>query len=183
LFCFPGKLEYRRIAMDEEHSASQVSWGARINTCERYDATDCPDWANPADRERWTQKGLIIWQKETRHVIRLSATHAMQLLDGLRSDDACTEKGITIGEPVARISVEGLDRKPRPGLWNPIHLSPRQTKVLIRLLERNLGRLEDMREQEDKERDRARDELARILAKMYLRFRAKQARTEDSSTD
>jgi hypothetical protein len=28
--------------MDKEHRASQVSWGARINTRERHDASDCP---------------------------------------------------------------------------------------------------------------------------------------------
>jgi hypothetical protein len=48
--------------MDEERSSSQVSWGAWINTRQRQDASDCPAWVKPADRDRWTQEGLTVWQ-------------------------------------------------------------------------------------------------------------------------
>jgi hypothetical protein len=120
--------------MDEEHSASQVSWGARINTRERQDETDCPAWVRPADRDRWVQKGLIVWQKEVQHIIRLSASQGVQLLDGLRTDDEWPEEGITIGEPVTRIPLKGPEPRPEPALYNPIGLSPRQTKSLLRLL-------------------------------------------------
>jgi hypothetical protein len=74
-----------RIAMDEEHGASQVSWGARIITRERQDRKDCPAWANPADRDRQFQQGLIIWQEQPQRIIRRSATNAIQLLDDLRT--------------------------------------------------------------------------------------------------
>jgi hypothetical protein len=71
--------------MDDEHSACQVSWGARINTRKRQDKKDCPAWANPAEREQWTQRGVIVWQEETQHIIRLSATNAIQILDNHRA--------------------------------------------------------------------------------------------------
>lgn len=135
--------------MDEERNATQVSWGARINTRERQDKKDCPAWVKPADRDRWTQKGLIIWQEEAQHIIRLSATYVLQVLDQLRSHDALTELGVLIGEPVTHILLEGPDRTPRPALDNPIPLTARQTKALLRLLERNEAKLREMREEEE----------------------------------
>jgi hypothetical protein len=53
--------------MDEERGACQVSWGARINTRERHDASNCPSWVKPTERDRRVQKGLIVWQEESRH--------------------------------------------------------------------------------------------------------------------
>jgi hypothetical protein len=71
--------------MNEERSASQVSWSARINPRERCDTSDCSAWANPARSEIWTQRGLIVRQEETQHIIRLSATNAIQILDNHRA--------------------------------------------------------------------------------------------------
>jgi hypothetical protein len=42
------------------------------------------------------------------HIIRLSATKALQILDILRADDAWTKQGIVIGEPVTRIMLQGV---------------------------------------------------------------------------
>ena len=67
--------------MDEERSASQVSWGARINSGWSYEIKDFPDWANPRQREQWAKKGLILWEYDSRVILRLSATQALALLD------------------------------------------------------------------------------------------------------
>jgi hypothetical protein len=149
--------------MDEERSTSQVSWGARINTRVRHDARACPDRANPVDRKRWAQTGLIVWKNQTQRITRLSATHAMQFLDDLRTDDEWTEEGITIGEPVPRIPLEGLEPKPEPALHNPIHLSPRQPKVLLRLLGRNETWPSEVSEEEERERSRALGRAYRLI--------------------
>jgi transposase len=149
--------------MDEDRGATQVSWGARIDTSVRHDARDCPDRTNPADRKRWAQTGLIVWQNQTQRITRLSATHTMQLLDDLRTDDEWTEEGITIGEPVPRIPPEGLEPKPEPAHHNPIHLSPRQTKVLLRLLGRNETWLSEVSEEEERERSRALGRAYRLV--------------------
>ena len=169
--------------MDEERNASQVSWGARINTRERHDAKDCPDWTNPADRKRWAQTGLIIWQNQTQRIIGLSATDAIQILDNLRTDDSWKEQGIIVGQPVLLLPRGKQGHAFEPGLHNPIHLSPRQTKMLARLLERNLGRLEDMREQEEREQDQAREEFVRVLADICLRSMARESTPDESSVD
>ena len=148
--------------MDEEHGPSQVSWGARINIRERNDASDCPSWLKPADRDTWVQRGLIVWQEETQHIFRLLGTYALQLLDSLNEDDTWKERGIIVGEPVIRLTW-GEHEESDEVLDNPIYLSPRQTRVLIRLLERNKATLEEIREQEERERDQVMKELARIF--------------------
>jgi hypothetical protein len=42
----------------------------------------------------------MIWEEETRHIFKLFATVALQLLDSLTDDDAWKERGIIVGEPV-----------------------------------------------------------------------------------
>jgi hypothetical protein len=169
--------------MDDEHSATRVSWAARVNTRVRHDANDCPTWANPADRERWCQKGLILWQTETQHIVRLFATYALQLLEDLHNDDAWHTQGIVVGEPVIHLTWGESGTSSEPGLHNPIRLSPRQTKSLHELLERNRAALEVLKRQEDEDRDRAMKELASILADIYIRSKVQEDALEDSSTE
>jgi hypothetical protein len=76
-------------------------------------------------------------------------------IDDLHRDDAWTEEGIVIGEPDIRISPNDPERKSEPALWNPIQLSPSQTKAVLRLLERNEARLRGISEKEEEERSRA----------------------------
>ena len=149
--------------MDENRGATQVSWGARINTCMRNDAKDRPSWVKPVDRHRWVKRGLVVWQQETQHIIRLSAARALRFLDELRCDDAWTEQGIVVAEPVTRIRLKEPEPKPEQVLWNPIHLSPSQTTAVHRLLERNEGKLNEMREQEEKEVSEAWGRVFRLI--------------------
>jgi hypothetical protein len=151
--------------MDEERSASQVSWGARINTRVHNDPSDCPDWFDPTHRDKWVQKGLVVWQSETRHVSRLSPTHALRVLEDLRNDDAWNGQGIVIGEPVTRLALDQPEQKGEPALWNPIRLSPSQTKAVLRLLERNQARLREISEEEEKDAARALGRAFRLLLK------------------
>ena len=152
--------------MDEEHNASQVSWGARFNTRVRHDASDCPAWAKPLDRDRWVQQGLVVWQQETQRMIRLSATKALALLEDLRCDDAWTEQGIVIGEPITRIPLGGSEQEPGEALWNPIRLSPRQTKAVLELLLRHEAKLRKMSAEEEELRARTLGKVYRLLLRL-----------------
>ena len=134
------------------------------------------------NRKRWGQKGLILWQKETQHIVRLFATYALQLLEDLHSDDAWTTQGIVVGEPVIQLTWGEQGNSSEPGLHNPIRLSPRQTRSLLDLLQRHRAALEELRRQEEEDRDRAMQELASILADIYIRSRARGSMPEDSST-
>ena len=122
--------------MDEEHSASQVSWGARINTRERQDETDCPAWVKPGDQHTWVRKGIIIWQAETKHIVRLSASSALKILEGVGSNDAWKERGIVVTGHCIRPTQDNDGYGYESAPYNPIHLSPRQTESLLRLLEK-----------------------------------------------
>jgi len=152
--------------MDEEHSESQVSWGARFNARVRHDASDCPAWARPVDRDRGIQQGLVVWQQETQHIIRLSATQALALLDNLRSDDAWTEQRMVIGEPITRIPLGGPEQEPEEVLWNPIRLSPSQTKAVLELLVRNEATLRKMSKEEEELRAETLGKVYRMLLRL-----------------
>jgi len=58
--------------MDEERSASQVSWGAWINTRVRLDAQGDTAGVRPVDSDQWTEEGHDILRRETQHTIRLT---------------------------------------------------------------------------------------------------------------
>ena len=162
--------------MDEERSASQVSWGAWINSRWSYEIKNLPDWANPRQREQWAKKGLILWEYDSRVILRLSATKALDLLDHLYAEDAWKEDGIVLGEPVTRLVVGEPEQKPEKVLINQILLSPSRSGSLLRLLERNKARLEKLREEEAKERNRALGRVSRILLDLAQRAE------EDSDT-
>ena len=71
-----------------------------------------------------------------------------------------------MGEPVARISLNDPEQKPEPVLSNPIHLSPSQTKAVLRLLDRNEARLKEMSEKEEEERSRASGRAYRYVLRL-----------------
>ena len=152
--------------MEEEHIGGQVAWGARFNARVRHDASDCPAWAKPLDRDRWVQQGLVVWQQKTQHMVSLSATQALALLDSLRTDDAWTEKGIVIGEPSTRIPLEGPKQEPEEALWNPIRLSPSQTSAIFGLLVRNEETLRKMSKKEEELRGRTLGKVYRLLLRL-----------------
>ena len=115
--------------MDDERATSQVSWGARVNARFSCDRGDCPGWFKPLDREKWAKEGLVVWHRESQHVVHLSATSAVHLLDELRSDEAWMAQGIVIGEPATRLVPGEPEREPGSALLYPIELSPSQTKL------------------------------------------------------
>jgi hypothetical protein len=103
----------------------------------------------------------------------------VQLLDDLRSNDAWKEQGLTIGQPVTRIPLKGPEPKPELVLHNPIQLSPRQTKSLLRLLERNEKRLEKISEEEVKKGSRALGRAYRLILEYVPPSKAESDTPED----
>ena len=167
--------------MDEEHSASRVSWGALVNSRWSHQVKDFPDWANPYQREKWAKKGLILWESESQVVLRLSATQALQVLDHLHTVDAWEEEGIVVGEPVTRLTVGKPEHEPEEVLINQIHLPSARARGLLRLLERNKAKLERLREEEE-ERKSAWARVVRILLELAERTEEGSDTPEDQST-
>lgn len=112
-------------------------------------------------------------------MIRLPATQTMELLDDLRTDDQWTEEGITLGEPITRIPLKGPEPRPEPALYNPIGLSPGQTKSLLRLLEKNEKRLARIGEEEMEKGPRALGRAYRLI----LRYSERSKKESDTHED
>ena len=106
-------------------------WGMRLNGSAWASAEDWPDWANPHQREKWREKGLIVWDQETQTVARLRSRHARAILSQLRDSDEWEQQGCVAGEPAWRLSLDNPDDKGEPVLANQIVLDPEQTAALL----------------------------------------------------
>jgi hypothetical protein len=168
--------------MQEDQGASVVAWGAHVNSRWRYEVKGFPDWANPRQREQWAKKGLILWEYESRVILRLSATQALELLDHLHTEDAWKEDGIVLGEPVTRLVVGKPEQEPEKVLINQMHLPPTRSRRLLGLLERNKARLEKLREEEEEERKRALARVSKILLGLAQRAEEDSDTPDDQPT-
>jgi hypothetical protein len=125
---------------DERHE----SWGVKINTRWQRKAEDCPVWAHPAQREKWTKSGVIIWDHETQQITKLKATQALWVLDQLRTRTDWKQHGMIVGEPATQISLDNPDEEPKSVLFDQIHLNATQSQELLNILEDNEETLQDM---------------------------------------
>jgi hypothetical protein len=132
-------------------------------------------------QESWNKSGLIVWEAKSKKVARPSATEALSVLEHLRTDNAWTEHGVVVGEPTTRIVLGEPERKPEPSLLNPINVSPRQTKLLLQLLEKYEPRLVQMSEEEEEERGRRLWNAYRILLDLAERKERSEATNDGAS--
>ncbi|MBN1976911.1 MAG: hypothetical protein JW918_05875, partial [Anaerolineae bacterium] len=138
------------------------SKGMRVNS--RWLGTkDYPAWATPLQREKWTKRGLILWNSEARRVTQLSATQAIHVLDYLRTNDDWQTRGITVGEPATRLVIGDPDREPEQVLLDEISLTATQSQELLVLLQSNQEALRELSKWEEEERGRALHEAYCIL--------------------
>jgi hypothetical protein len=140
------------------------SWGIHLNWQEWSTTRDWPAWANPYQREKWKERGLIIWQNEARQVTRLKGQHALSLLDHLRSASEWKEQGYVVGQPAWQLSLDNPDDKGELVLSDTINLSPQQTQVLFDFLVREEERLQQMKAAEEEVRTRA---LSRVYDMLF----------------
>lgn len=99
-------------------------------------------------REKWCDKGLILWDGETKTVARLKGRHALALLAHFRERHEWEQEGYAVGEPAWRLSINTPGDNGRPTLTSKIALDPQQTAALLELLEKEEGALEKMAEEE-----------------------------------
>jgi hypothetical protein len=148
--------------MDSKKEQGDSLKGMRVNS--RWSGTkDYPAWATPLQREKWTKRGLILWDSEAHRVTQLSATQAIHVLDYLRTNDDWQTHGITVGEPATRLSLDYPDREPEQVLTNEISLTAAQSQELFALLQSNQEALEELCEREEEEISRALHEAYCIL--------------------
>src|SRR3954451_17800551 len=88
---------------DDQHQG----WGAKVNTQNPFDPRQrqpCPPWANWKQKQKWSQRGLIVWNHAAQQLIRLYPLWALDVLEQLRLTTDWPHAGITIGE---QLSISG----------------------------------------------------------------------------
>jgi hypothetical protein len=138
--------------MYDQNEHHELPWGVKVNTGWQRKVEDCPAWAHPAQREKWTKSGVIIWDHETQQITKLKATQALWVLDQLRTRTDWKQHGMIVGEPATQISLDNPDEEPKNVLFDQIHLNATQSQELLDILEDNEETLQDMSVAEEKER-------------------------------
>ena len=146
--------------MQTRTDSQEKQWCVRLNGSSWASAKDWPDWANPHQREKWREKGLIVWDQETQTVARLRGRHALAILAQLRDSDEWEQQGCVVGEPAWRLSLDNPDEKGEPVLADQIVLDPEQATALFDTLVQEEGVLQKMAAEEEAEE-------RRVLAQVY----------------
>jgi hypothetical protein len=165
--------------MHESNVQRESSWGARVNTRWSHGARDWPVWANRAQRERWAEQGLALWDDGAEQITKLTATQALGLLAHLRTTDDWEQHGLEVGEPVTTLFLDDPEREPEPSLINSITLSPCQLQEVRELLERYESELQQLSEKEEKER---RCRLGKVY-RYILSLAPRGEKQDEASTD
>ena len=169
--------------MSESENQSAPLWGARVNTKWRRGAKDWPPWANRAQRERWPEQGLLLWDDHTEQITRLTATQALGLLDHLRTTDDWEQHGLEVGEPATMLFLDDPERRSEPSLINEIVLSPGQLQEVRELLERYESELQQLSEEEEQERRRTLGKVYRFLLDLASQKKKQDAAGTDGDSE
>ena len=163
-----------RKAMNKNLQDEETSWGFRLNRYEQFRDRSYPAWANPLQRDKWGKAGLILWDSEQQQVTKLSWKQTAELLNHLQTHSEWRDKGLTVGEPVTRLSVSEPERDPEPTLIHKIYLNQAQAAKLFELLESDATQIEELVEMEKQEE-------SRILAEVYRYLISKGKERKDTS--
>lgn len=146
--------------MEPVEDPDEAGWGMRLNRWAWSSAKDWPAWTNPHQREKWREKGLIVWDKASHTVARLKARHVLAIVAELRNNAQLQQQGCIVGEPAWRLSLGKPNGKGEPVLANQILLDPEQTALLLVLLMQEEGVLKQIADEEEAEE-------SRVLAEVY----------------
>jgi hypothetical protein len=144
-------------------------WGLQLNTGAWTRDKNWPDWTTRYQREKWREKGLILWDSETKTVTHLKGRHALALLAHFREHHDWEQEGCAVGEPAWLLSLDKPGDKGEPTLSNQIALDPQQTAALLVLLEKEERALEKMAEEEKEEESRALSKVYNLLIEIAER--------------
>ena len=158
---------------------SELVWGARVNTQWRYASGDCPSWAKPRQREKWDERGLVIWDHEVEQITWLSPTTTLNLLEQLRATEEWRRHGLVLGEPATQIWLNQPERKPERCLMDEMSLSPQRLQVVLEVLERHEESLVKLSEAQEADR---RWRIARAYS-IILDYRGHHGDIEQKDTE
>jgi hypothetical protein len=99
--------------MQESYAEDETLWSARVNTEWRRISRDCPPLATTRQREKWDERGLVLWDHEVKQSTWLSPTTTLRLLKQLRTTDGWRKYGLNVGESAAQRWLNGPERAAR----------------------------------------------------------------------
>ena len=140
--------------MDMQDQHAGKLWGAKLNIGVGHKADDCPAWANWLQRERWQERGLVVWDCDAEQITKLCAAQALEILDYVRTDDRWDQHDVVVGGSAIWKLIDHPEQEPQGVLTNEITLSPARLRELSDLLERSELLLQRMKEEDEAERRR-----------------------------
>lgn len=155
---------------------SEQTWGAEINRRGYGSKTIpelCLEWITPVAKDDWQKKGVVVWSHQAQRVEVLSAAHALQYLEHMRTNDDWQTDGI----PILRQSIvlkledtrkrkdkrnkdeEDPDTEEKTSKGETVveerfRLSPDQSIEFLKILEMNEAILQEMADEDERERSR-----------------------------
>jgi hypothetical protein len=89
----------------------------------------CPTWANPRQREKWGERGVVLWDTASQTITRLWAAQALEALQIMRTSHDSEKQGLTVGEPAISVSLKEPNAKPQHVLTDQMVLSPDRARL------------------------------------------------------
>jgi hypothetical protein len=163
-------------------SANWGTWGIHINVWSNQSGTpNFPEWAKPFQKNKWQERGVVIWDEKTQQITRCYAEQMLKVLQDLNATDVWKQDGYVVGVPAYRIVLpSGRQKKKKEPeqskseektgegwvMTETINLTPDQTALLFGFLEKSVSALEKLAEIE---RAEARERLGKAY-KMILEW-------------
>lgn len=176
--------------MNDFEESGLAGFGVRFNPIERGTRTkDAPSWATEMQTKEWRERGVLVWQDDTRRLARLSPESAVKCLEQLQSSGSWAAEGCSVTRKVVvgrfkkssrrgkrKAAIEGgLDESaPLSETFDEevVRLSPVQAGRLLALLEEHEGQLREMAEYDQ---ERKIDALAKWALAVMRRIRSQEA--------
>lgn len=150
---------------------SDLDWGFHLNIAFNGKLKPCPSWATPYQRDKWCKRGVIIWDGSIPQVTHLQAAAAIHVFTDLQNYGA--ERGMMVGEPSLRFSIEHPKQKPQAVLASQIELNSARAQELLKFLQQHQSLLRQMAEADEKQSKLALSTACRLLIEYVLQKKAK----------
>ena len=156
----------------------QKVWGVEINRRNYGNQAIpelCLEWIRPIEKQDWPKKGVIVWSHQAQRVEFLSAAHALQYLEHMRTNDGWQLEGMPIVRQSTVIEIEDTSKRKRKAMptgeenqnteeksstsktvvEERFRLSPDQSVEFLKILEMNETVLKEMAEEDERECSKA----------------------------
>jgi len=161
-------LNYSPLVLNQNTSGMHINSGRYLTPTPEY-----PDWLNPFQKQKWQDRGFVVWDATRRVVTHLYASYALKILALMRETDSWKTSSFIVGSPAYQIPIPNTTRKkktnetvtemPQEGwvLTNKIELSSDRAAKFFEFLTAEEEALKQIAGDEGKD---AREALGRVYA-------------------